>query len=111
MDIKTAILVDEGNAEHDLRAQHKGLSNTEPPNQKDFITQSQVALQSKAALCCLPQGGPQEKCAEGGALGLHRPLPQVRRRRPEGNSKGCLSSQEVGARGGDHEEASHGCQA
>lgn len=32
MDIKTAILVDEGNAEHDLRAQHKGLSNTEPPN-------------------------------------------------------------------------------
>ena len=76
MDIKTATLVNEANAEHDLRAQHKGLSNTEPPNQKDLITQSQAALESKATLCCLHQGGPQEKCAEAGALGSHRPLPQ-----------------------------------
>lgn len=76
MDIKTATLVNEANAEHDLRAQHKGLSNTEPPNQKDLITQSQAALESKATLCCLHQGGPQEKRAEAGALGSHRPLPQ-----------------------------------
>lgn len=69
MDIKTASLVDEAIAEHDLGAEHKGLSNIEPANQKDLITQSQAALESKATLCCLHPGRPQEKCAEGGAFG------------------------------------------
>ena len=99
MDIKTATLVNEANAEHDLRAQHKGLSNTEPPNQKDLITQSQAALESKATLCCLHQGGPQEKCTETGVLAHTDPFPK-RSRRPQGNSKGYLSSQEVGAEKG-----------
>lgn len=76
MDIKTAILVDEGNAEHDLRAQHKRLSNTEPPNQKEFyhLVSGSTAEQSSSVLSA--QGGPQEKCAEGrGAWLTQTPSP------------------------------------